>query len=144
MHRPLRNLPTFDPAEFRRDTNQKWGSLGLPAGQRVIIEWLTGENTGPHVYVFPAGNRTAGITTLQRYSFGSVDERWADFLEFEYIPQVARELEAQGYRPDVICADLRPVQVQRARRRQIEAAASAKSGRPVHLQQTQEGEGAGQ
>ena len=143
MLKPLQNLPAVDPKAFHEQVVGAWNDL--EPGHRVVIEWLTGENTGPHVFVYPAGDRAAGTQMLQRLSFGSVDERWADFLEFEYIPQLVKALQNEGFRPQVICADLRPLQVQRARRRQIEAAASAKTGRPISLnQQEAEGEGTGQ
>ena len=143
MDKPLKGLP-FDATAFREKT-AGWKSLsGVPgAAGRVMVEWSVG--TGPHCFVYPAAKRTAGLNLTDSLTAAENDERWADFLEFEYIPQIVKALQNEGFRPQVICADLRPLQVQRARRRQIEAAASAKTGRPISLnQQEAEGEGTGQ
>jgi hypothetical protein len=123
MEKPLRNTPNFDEKAFR-DQVQAWKRSG--AGQRVIVEWSTG--TGPSVFVYPAGNRAAGVRMIEDVEITTSDERWADFLEFEYVPKIAQALRQEDLGPDVICVDLRPLVVQRARRRQIEAAAKAKTG----------------
>ena len=124
MEKPLKNTPVFDDGEFR-PRSREW-----PARSRIIIEWSTG--TGPHCYVYPAGNRSAGVVMTRNTGETGNDERWADFLEFELVPRIVESLERDDFRPDVICVDLRPLQVQRARRRQIEAAARAKAGAGAH------------
>ncbi len=122
MEKALRNTPTFDEKAFR-DRVRAWKRSG--GGQRVVIEWSTG--TGPNVFVCPAGDRAAGVRLIDDVEITTNDERWADFLEFEYVPRVAEALRREDFLPDVICVDLRPLVVQRARRRQIEAAAKAKA-----------------
>jgi hypothetical protein len=130
MHKPLQGTPDFNEAAFRNRTGNWLVAQSTTPNQRVVIEWST--NEGPSVYVYPAGDRASGFNVTQNVKGTSSDERWADFLEFEFIPKVVRALEADGYKPDVICVDLRPRQVQRARRREIEAAAKAKSGVPIN------------
>ena len=124
MEKPLRNKPTFDADVFHTRT-EHW-----PRGARVLIEWST--MTGPNCYVYPAGERAKGIKLTNDVGAVASDERWADFLEFEFIPPVADALSRDGFRPEVICVDLRPLRVQRARRREIEAAGHAKSGSTGH------------
>ena len=126
MHKPLTNLPVFDEADFRAKTAD-WQSHKSRLGFRVCVEWNTVSSAGPQVYVYPAGERAKGFPAFERLSFDALDERWADFLELTYIPQLVAALEADGYPVDVMCVDLRPLQVQRARRRAIEAASHAKT-----------------
>jgi hypothetical protein len=126
MQKALKDTPTFDP-ETLRGPLDAWKSSGAP---RVFVEWST--FAGPNVFVYPAGDRGRGVRLVDGGDATGNDERWADFLEFEYLPPVTEELERAGFTPDVRCVDLRPLVVQRARRRQIEAAARAKAGTAAH------------
>ena len=126
MEKPLKNVPVFNESEFRERARTAWTKTGAERGQRVVVEWSTGN--GPNCYVYPAGDRMAGILLTEGVLPVTNDERWADFLEFDFVPRVTQALEEEGYRPDVICVDLSPLRTQRARRRAIEAAAKAKSG----------------
>ena len=123
MQKALKNTPEFDAEAFRSRLDA-WKSTG--AARRVVVEWSTG--TGPNVFVYPAGSRAQGVRLLGGGDATGNDERWADFIEFEYLPPVVEALRQGGFTPDVLCVDLRPLVVQRARRRQIEAAARAKAG----------------
>jgi len=128
MHKALKDLPLFDPAAFREQTAD-WKQIAAnatPGGQRVVVEWSTGR--GPNCFVYPATERSAGIHLCKANSHGASDERYADFLEFEFVPRIVESLASDGHKPQVICVDLRPLQVQRTRRRAIEAVAEAKSG----------------
>lgn len=124
MEKPLQNTPAFDAARFQEQTQ------GWPRGHRTILEWSTG--AGAHCFVYPAGDRAAGILLTHAVEAATHDERWADFLEFEFIPKVVQALQESGLTPEVVCVDLRPLVVQRARRRTIEAAARAKAGAAAH------------
>lgn len=126
MQKPLGGTPTFDPADFRQKTRRWPGASDTATGQRIVVEWSVMH--GPDCFVYPAGDRGAGFNLLDHMAPAGSDERWADYLDFEYVPQIVNALENDGYRPQVICVDLRPLQVQRARRRAIDAAAKAKSG----------------
>jgi hypothetical protein len=128
MHKALQNLPVFDPEGFRTQT-AGWKEIvraAGPGGGRIVVEWGVGR--GPNVFVYPATKRAAGIHLVSAASNGQSDERWADFLEFEYLPKVVDALKTDGHNPQVNCVDLRPLQVQRARRRTIEANAREKTG----------------
>jgi hypothetical protein len=127
MQKSLKNTPVFDAEALRRQT-EGWKSGGTP--QRVFVEWST--SGGPNVFVYPMGDRARGVRLVEGGEATGNDERWADFLEFEYLPPVIEALERDGFVPDVRCVDLRPLVVQRARRRQIEAAARAKGGGAAH------------
>lgn len=127
MEKPLKNTPVFQEKEFR--TRIGGWKQGEP-GRRVIVEWSTG--TGPNVFVYPAGERAFGIRLIDGVEAAANDERWADFIEFQFLPPVIAVLESENFRPEMICVDLSPLIVQRARRRQIEAAARAKSGVAAH------------
>lgn len=127
MHKPLANLPVFNAADFRTRTAAWKGLPTAPGQDRVVIEWSTG--TGPRCFAYPAADRARGVNLLEGAVQTQSDERWADFLEYELVPKIVAAVESEGgHRPQVICVDLRPLQVQRARRRTIEAAAKAKSG----------------
>lgn len=128
MEKALHNTPTFDPARFKKDS-QRWKRGD--GERRVVIEW--GVGTKPRVFVFPAGERASGAHLLDPIEPTENDERWADFLEFEFVPQVASALRDEGWQPQIVCVDLRPLVVQRERRRKIEAAAKAKQGELVSL-----------
>ena len=127
MQKALKNTPEFDAQAFRSHLDA-WKSTG--ASRRVIVEWSTG--AGPNVFAYPAGNRAGGVRLVGGGDATGSDERWADFLEFEYLPPVAETLGRDGFAPEILCVDLRPLVVQRARRRQIDAAARAKAGAPTH------------
>ncbi len=124
MEKPLKNVPVFDETRFLDRVRASWTEA--ERGQRVIIEWSTGN--GPNCFVYPAGRRAVGILMTEGVLPVTNDERWADFLEFDFVPKIVQTLEREGYRPDIICVDLSPMRTQRARRRAIEAAAKAKSG----------------
>jgi|GEM_PF-654830 hypothetical protein len=126
MQKALRNQPTFEPGRFSERV-APWKSLsGGPGSNRVVVEWSVGK--GPSVFVYPAARRAEGFDLLEGLGAHQSDERWADFLEFEYVPQVVEALKSGGHNPQVICVDLRPVQTMRARRRALEAAAREKAG----------------
>lgn len=131
MLKQLQNKPTFDAAALREQIRD-WKPAAAAGDdlQRVVIEWSTG--TGPHCYVYVPGKRPGGIKLVGGGDHTGSDERWADFLEYEYVPQVADAVEAEGFAPHVICVDLRPLVIQRERRRTIAAAAHAKSGVAAH------------
>lgn len=130
MQKALTNLPIFDAAGFRaRIAHWKQYDAG-PGSDRVAVEWGIGR--GPSVFVYPAAYRNAGFFLVEPDTNGSADERWADFLEFDFVPQVMEAIAANGYRAQAICADLRPIQVQRARRRDQEKAAAHKTGHATH------------
>ena len=115
MHAPLRNQPTFAPESFAARI-AAWRKLPTTPGQdRVVIEWGIGQ--GPKVIVFPAASRAAGFSLLAGTTGAANDERWADFLETEFLPQVVKAVEGAGQTPQVICVDQRPIQAMRVRRR---------------------------
>ncbi len=84
---------------------------------RVIVEWSTG--LGPKVYLYPVGNRAAGVHLVEtpQIQASSTGEAWADYLEFEYVPYIAYHLDGTAVRVDIQCADQKPVQKMRERRR---------------------------
>jgi len=128
MLKALHDVPVFEERSFRRRIGN-WKPLLAAAGpgaDRIVIEWSVVR--GPSCFVFPAADRTKGINLTQNFAGTQSDERWADFLEYTFVPQVVHALQAEGIRVQVNCVDLRPVQTQRARRRVIAAAAHAKSG----------------
>lgn len=132
MHGALHNLPVFDAEAFKAkaaDWKRTVGSAG-PGGNRIVIEWGVGR--GPNCFVYPATKRSQGISLVAADSRGQSDERYADFLEWEYVPQVVAALKADGLNPQVICVDLRPLQIQRERRRAIDAKAREKTGAAAH------------
>jgi hypothetical protein len=124
MEKPLQNLPAFDRAAFEKLTSGWKGMSSGPGSERVVIEWLT--QTGPRCFVYPAAKRVAGDNLLASIGANDTGERYADWLEFDYVPQVVEAARALGLNPQVICADLRPVQIQRARRRALASSALAK------------------
>ncbi len=134
MHKPLQGTPPFNEIEFRNRAGNWLMAQSTTPNQRVVVEWSTMH--GPSVYVYPPGDRVAGFNVTEEVKGTSSDERWADFLEYEFVPKVVRALEADGYKPQVVCVDLRPLQVQRARRREIEAAGKAKAGVPINTHLT--------
>ena len=120
MHKALDNKPTLD-AHLTQNlvkASREWKLLPTGPGlDRTVIEWGTGK--GPNVYVFPAADRTAGLSVVQIKTSGS-DERWADCLEFEFVPELTQFLAGLGLKPQVICVDQRPILIMRERRRSLE------------------------
>jgi hypothetical protein len=132
MHKALSNLPTLDSVRLAAETSD-WKKLianAKPGGDRIVVEW--GVSRGPMCFVYPVANRAKGIDMARSASHAQSDERWADFLEFDFLPQVERSLEGLGFRVTIICADLRPIQIMRERRRVIEATAHAKTSASDH------------
>jgi uncharacterized protein (DUF58 family) len=126
MEKPLKNLPVLNVETFQKRA-EDWKRLPAgPGADRVVVEWSVG--LGPKVFVYPASKRAAGFSLLADLLAAQSDERWADFLEFTFVPQVVEALKSAGHKPQVICVDLRPVQTMRTRRRAQEEAAHAKSG----------------
>jgi hypothetical protein len=115
MQKALSSLPTFDPVDFGARTALWRQFAGGPGSDRIVIEW--GIGTAPYCFIYPAARRTAGFNLLETRSDSPNDERWADFLEFEFVPKIVAAIAGSGRRAQVICADQRPIQVMRARRR---------------------------
>lgn len=126
MHQALKNLPTLDTEALTARVSHWSQYRAGPGTDRTVIEWSVG--LGPKCFVYPAARREAGFDLCEDGLRRSSDERWADFLEFDFVPRVAEALKAAGLQPQALCADQRPVQVQRARRREIEAKARARTG----------------
>ena len=97
---------------------------------RIVVEWCV--TYGPKVFVYPAVKRIIGFDTCEGSGDGTSDERWADLLEFEYVPQVVKALEGAGYRVQTICADQRPIQTMRQRRRDTEKLAASRGAHHGH------------
>ena len=97
---------------------------------RVVVEWCV--TYGPKVFVYPAVKRILGFDTCEGFGDGTSDERWADLLEFDYVPQVVKALEGAGYRVQTICADQRPIQTMRQRRRDTEKLAASRGAHHGH------------
>lgn len=121
MQKRLQNLPAFSRQNFEKIAGGWRGLSSGPGSDRTVIEWSIGG--GPRCFVYPASNRAAGKNLIEGIAAHTTDERYADWLEYEYVPQVVDALKAMGQNPQVICADLRPIQIQRARLR-AQAAAS--------------------
>lgn len=124
MERALHNLPAFDRAAFEKTAGGFKAQAAGPGTERTVIEWSI--SAGPRVFVYPAASRKAGVNLLADMEASGTDERYADWLEFEYVPRVVDAVRALGQHPQVICTDQRPVQVMRARRRALAAGALAK------------------
>ncbi len=120
----LQNLPAFDKAAFEILAGGWRNMSGAPGSNRTVIEWNI--STGARCFVYPATDRKAGQNLLATLGANDTDERYADWLEFDYVPQVVDAANALELNPQVICTDLRPLQIQRARRRQLAQAAKAK------------------
>lgn len=127
MHKALNNLPTLDTKALAAKA-ASWQPLlqSGPGLNRIVVEWSVGK--GPNCFVYPAADRSEGINLTAGVTAGQSDERYADFLEYEFVPTVVAALQQSGVPVQVNCVDLRPVQTQRARRRVIEAAGKAKLG----------------
>ncbi|WP_309706961.1 hypothetical protein [Armatimonas sp.] len=130
MHKALTNKPVFD-SEKALWRMREWKSLPASVGMdRIVVEWCV--TYGPKVFVYPAVKRILGFDTCEGYGDGTSDERWADLLEFEYVPQVVKALEGAGYRVQTICADQRPIQTMRQRRRDTEKLAASRGAHHAH------------
>lgn len=130
MHKALTNKPIFDAEKILWQIRE-WKSLPAPTGMdRIVVEWCI--TYGPKVFLYPAVKRLIGFDLCAGSGDGASDERWADYLEFEYVPQVAQALQKAGYRVQVICADQRPIQSMRQRRREQEATAAARGAHHGH------------
>jgi hypothetical protein len=127
MHKALHHLPAVN-VEALRSKAAAWQPLLTlgPGLNRVIVEWSVGK--GPSCFVYPAADRSQGVSLTAGIVGTQSDERYADYLEYEFVPKVIATLEQAGVPVQVNCVDLRPVQTQRARRRAIEAAAKVKVG----------------
>lgn len=130
MHKALSGLPTFDPEAFVWRIRDWRPLMDGPGNDRVVVEWCV--TSGPKVFVYPAARRSAGFDLAAGASHSHSDERWADFLEFDFVPKVVEALAGAGFRPQVVCADQRPVQTMRQRRREIEARSREKTGAAAH------------
>jgi hypothetical protein len=112
------SLPSVDGNALRWRV-RSWETFltASPANNRVIVEWSTG--LGPKVYLYPVGNRAAGVHLVEtpQIQAASTGEAWADYLEFDYVPYIAYHLDGTGVRVDIQCADQKPVQKMRERRR---------------------------
>lgn len=128
MHKPLSNLPVLDTEAFAADCAAWKGVVAraLAGMGRIVIEWNVIK--GPAVFVYPASDRRQGKELITDEVKRPSDERYADYLEYDYVPRVVEAVKAAGLTPQVICTDLRPVQTQRVRRRAITAAAHERSG----------------
>ena len=129
-HKPLQNLPVFDASVFASlVVPWKARKSAVPGSDRIVVEW--GVQKAASVFVYPAGDRGVGVQLVETRP-GQSDERWADFLEYQFVPQVVQATTENGLRPQVICVDLRPIQIQRERRRQLERIAHEKTGGDAH------------
>ena len=130
MHKALSNKPVFD-SEKALWRMREWKALPAPVGMnRVVVEWCV--TYGPKVFIYPAFKRIIGFDTCEGSGDSTSDERWADLLEFEYVPQVVKALEGAGYRVQTICADQRPIQTMRQRRRDTEKLAASRGAHHGH------------
>ncbi len=124
MHKPFTPPPPF-PREAFLARISPWKKLqGEPGSDRIVIEWGLGQ--GPKVIIYPASARNQGFNLLEGLSAPANDERWADYLETTYLPQVAEAVNLTGTTAQIICADQRPIQTMRQRRREQEKVAHAR------------------
>lgn len=121
MHTAFTPPPTFPQQAFRARISSWKRLLNQPGADRIIIEW--GIGLGVKVIVYPAGSRSHGFTLLENVPVPANDERWADYLEETYLPQVAETVDSVGIQAQIICVDQRPIQIMRARRRAQEKVA---------------------
>ncbi|MGC4045567.1 MAG: hypothetical protein QM758_17380 [Armatimonas sp.] len=124
MHKPFTPPPAFPKEAFLARISPWKKLLWEPGSDRIVIEWGIGQ--GPKVIVYPAAARAMGFNLLEGLSAPANDERWADYLEEIYLPQVAEAVENNGGTAQIICADQRPIQVMRTRRRAQESVAHAR------------------
>jgi hypothetical protein len=132
MHKPLAPLPVFEEAALVAKADGWKSALksAKPGHGKIVVEWTIMH--GPSCLVFPMGLRHLAVDLTDDGQSRKNDERWADFLEFTFVPQVTAALEKAGLPYMVICTDQRPIQVMRERRRAIAKAAEAKTGVAAH------------
>jgi hypothetical protein len=135
MHKALTNLPVLDETAFAAKIEgwKRTIQTAKPGYGKVVVEWNVAK--GPTCLVFPMGLRHLAVNLSEnanRGQGGQSDERWADFLEFEFVPKVVTALQTAGVAYQVICTDQRPIQVMRQKRRALEHAAAEKSGISAH------------
>jgi hypothetical protein len=113
------SLPPIDGNALRWRVRSWEPYLAAPLSNRVIVEWSTG--LGPKVFIYPKGNRSVGVHLVETPAIqaSNTGEVWADYLEYDFVPYVAYHLDGTGVRVDVQCADQKPVQIMRERRRAI-------------------------
>jgi hypothetical protein len=114
------SLPPIDGNALRWRVRSWEAFLSVsPTANRVIVEWSTG--LGPKVFVYPRGNRAVGVHLVEtpQVQSSNTGEAWADYLEHDYVPYIAYHLDGTGVRVDVQCADQKPVQIMRQRRRTL-------------------------
>lgn len=126
MRKALSQTPSFDPDAFLWRIRDWKALLAGPGNNRVVVEWCV--TNGPKCFVYPAAQRPAGFDICADAPHDTSDERWADWLEFQFVPQVVSTLEGDGFPVQVICADQRPVQIMRQRRRNLEQIAHERTG----------------
>lgn len=132
MLKPLAPLPGFDEAALLAKA-EGWKSVlksAKPGYGKIVVEWNVTQ--GPNCLVFPMGLRHLGADLIADGANRTSDERWADYLEYEFVPKVTAALQTAGVPFIVTCTDQRPVQVMRERRRAIAKAAEAKTGHAAH------------
>lgn len=131
MRKALTDLPVLDEPKLRQKVGE-WDSLlhSGPGSNRVVVEWSV--STGVNCFVFPAADRSSGVSLTTPALQSKSGEPYADYLEFTFVPHVAEVIRETGVPVQVNCVDLRPVQTQRARRRAIEAIAHEKTGAAAH------------
>jgi hypothetical protein len=130
MHKPFTPPPPFPREAFLARISPWKKLLGQPGTDRIVVEWGIGQ--GPKVVVYPATTRALGFNLLEGLTAPANDERWADYLEEHYLPEVAQAIESGGTRAQIICADQRPIQTMRARRREQEKIAHERGAHSVH------------
>lgn len=112
-HNNLRE-PEYDFERLRKEMDA-WKASGA---SQVTIEWNTGP--GPTVFVYPAGQREAGLRWRAEVPPTHYNEQYADFLEYKLAPEIREAAQARGLTATILCVDQQPVQVMRMRRRAIE------------------------
>jgi hypothetical protein len=127
MHKALHDLPNLETKTLLQKA-AGWKPLlaSGPGLNRIVVEWSVGR--GPNCFAYPAADRSQGINLTSGVTSTQSDERYADFLEFDFVPKVVAALQETGTPVQVNCVDLKPIQTQRTRRRAIEAAGREKLG----------------
>ncbi|MFM7320294.1 MAG: hypothetical protein ACKO5K_02065 [Armatimonadota bacterium] len=130
MRKALKGLPELDRDALAWRLRDWSPFMEGPGNNRVVVEWCV--TNGPCCFVYPASRRAAGFDLAADASHASSDERWADFLEYTFVPAVVQAIESAGFNPQVICADQRPVIALRQRRRDLERIAQARGAGHGH------------
>ena len=126
MRKELSGTPTLEPDAFLWRIRDWKSLLAGPGNNRIVVEWCV--TNGPKCFVYPAAQRSAGFDLCAEAPHDTSDERWADWLEYHFVPGVAETLQSGGFPAQIICSDQRPVQVMRERRRQMESYAHQRAG----------------